>query len=114
MAAGGWRTPAHPGAPAAGTRADRRAAPRAAHRGALLEVKLSSRPDGGWDYATSNSGCREGGKKHHADFSATHAVRRGPGRGSLPVRHRTVGARIRLHPWQFTAAHAAVVDPRRS
>ena len=64
VAAGRRRASAHPGAPAARACADRRAARRAADRRVLLEVRLPSRPDDGWDYTASNSGCREGGKKH--------------------------------------------------
>ena len=50
LAAGRRRASAHPGAPAAGARADRRAARRAADRRVLLEVKTSQ--PSGWRYGT--------------------------------------------------------------
>ena len=112
LAAGRWRTSADPRSPAARARADRCAAGRAADRRVLLEVR---------DFWPT--GCRQrtwhqiaGAAKEERNTMLISQrptlSRRGPRRESLSVRHRAVGARIRLHPWQFASAHAAVVDSR--
>jgi hypothetical protein len=62
--------------------------------------------------SASNSGRRRERRNHSAHRTASRPHRGGRRRQPQPVRHRAARARLRLHPRQLPAPHAAVEHPR--